>query len=43
MMVSNVALVSVTLTPRTWPIALPRSASMPMIVEPSLAMNSSGV
>ena len=42
MMVSKVALTSVALSPRTWVMAVARSASMPTMVEPSGAMNSSG-
>jgi hypothetical protein len=42
MMVSNVALSNTTCTPRTWPMALPRSTSMPWIVVLSSAKNSFG-
>src|SRR5215471_19156653 len=42
MMVAKVALTGFHLMPMAWPRALPRSASKPMIVCPSDAMNSSG-
>ena len=42
MMVSKVALTSLALRPSTWLMAVARSASMPTMVEPSGAMNSSG-
>ena len=42
MMVSKVALTSLGLRPRIWLMAVARSASMPTMVEPLGAMNSSG-